>query len=145
MRTDAQKNIAKVAGELAKDPLKTEREIASQTGIGKSTVNRAKQELGQSGAIDKTDQVIRIAERDLLAVERIQTLEEEHLEEYLSKAAKGEFMKVGELEAVNRIGERKQRRASLLLGDATDSNGGLSINMEQKEQARSMLSKLLGG
>lgn len=48
-RVDKTKNKIKVIKELLRDPLQTEREIAEQTNIGKSSVNRAKKEMGQNG------------------------------------------------------------------------------------------------
>jgi len=48
-RVDKTKNKIKVIKELLRDPLQTDREIAKQTNIGKSSVNRAKQEMGQFG------------------------------------------------------------------------------------------------
>lgn len=52
-RTDKRKNVWKVAEVLAVNPNKTDREIAKETGIWKSTVNRAKEELGQSWLLAK--------------------------------------------------------------------------------------------
>jgi len=49
-RVDKTKNKIKVIKELLRDPLQTDREIAKQTNIGKSSVNRAKQEMGQFGS-----------------------------------------------------------------------------------------------
>ncbi len=52
-RTDKRKNVGKVAEKLIENPNKTEREIAKETWLWKSTVNRAKQELGQTGLLQK--------------------------------------------------------------------------------------------
>jgi len=121
MRADTKKNQTKVAKELAKDPLLSERQIAKKTGIGNGTVHRAKKELERSGAIEKNDNIIRIASRDLEDLGLIQDIERQNLEGYRDKGAK---LKPTDLEAVNRIGERKQKRYSLLMGDATDKGGG---------------------
>lgn len=53
-RTDKRRNIGKVAEELIENPNKTEREIAKETWLWRWTVNRAKQELEQTGAKDPT-------------------------------------------------------------------------------------------
>lgn len=45
MRADRKKNTAKVAKEIIKNPMKTEREIASAIWVNHSTVNRIKEEL----------------------------------------------------------------------------------------------------
>ena len=50
MRTDKKKNIDKVAAAYVANPLATEREIAEVTQVSKSSVNRAKDEMGQVGA-----------------------------------------------------------------------------------------------
>lgn len=52
-RSDKRKNIWKVAEILAQDPNKSEREIAQEVWLWKSTVNRAKEELGQSWLLDE--------------------------------------------------------------------------------------------
>lgn len=51
-RKDKARNRAKVIKAKLKSPLKTEREIAKETKVSKSTVNRISQELGQSGTKD---------------------------------------------------------------------------------------------
>lgn len=61
-RTDKIKNLKKVWAVILKDPLKTDREIEKELGIWKSTVNRAKQELGHIGA--KSKFVLEVLEKD---------------------------------------------------------------------------------
>lgn len=76
-RTDSQKNLAKVAKAVLEDPLKTEREIAEETWLGKSTVNRQKQELGQNGT--KDDRIKGLLDWDLDILKMIQTQKRERL------------------------------------------------------------------
>lgn len=66
-RADKKKNIDKVASSLIKNPLQTEREVAKDTWIGKSTVNRAKEELGQIGAKDK--RIVTLTNNDFSCIE----------------------------------------------------------------------------
>jgi uncharacterized protein YerC len=48
--------------------LKTERELEEETGVGKSTINRIKQELGQAGA--KSEFVLEILDKDKSIIRR---------------------------------------------------------------------------
>lgn len=67
-RVDKLKNIQKVAEIVAKDPLKSDREIETETGIGKSSVHRAKQEMGHTGA--KSQFILDIMEKDKAIIKR---------------------------------------------------------------------------
>ena len=53
-RTDKRKNVWKVAEVLAKNPNKTVREIWKEVWLWSSTVQRAKEEVAQSGTKDET-------------------------------------------------------------------------------------------
>ena len=53
MRTDKAKNTAKVLKEVIKNPLSTEREIAKESWVSKSSVNRAMQELQNNSKYKK--------------------------------------------------------------------------------------------
>lgn len=141
MRNDHKKYVQKVAGEIAKDPLASQRDVAKKAGVGLGTVNRAKNELEQNGTIEKSDDVIRIAEQDLVDLEKIQLLEGEHIDEYASKANKGEYLKPTDLDAVSRIGERRQKRRSMLLGENTGKDGE---EKEIKTASNEELRKLAG-
>lgn len=65
MRSDKAKNTAKVLKKVLEDPLANEREIAKDTGVSKSSVNRAKKELGQNGSITKSAPIVEICQKDL--------------------------------------------------------------------------------
>lgn len=68
MRVDKAKNTSKVLKEVIKNPLLTEREIAKNTWIWKSSVNRAKQEMGQIGS--KSDIILEICDLDINLVKK---------------------------------------------------------------------------
>ena len=131
MRVDAKKNLAKVAGELIKDPLQTQRELAEKTDIGLGTTNRAVSELEQSGTIDKDESIIRIAKNDLEDLDIIQQIERKTVTHYSNQADNGEYFKPSDLNAVSQIGERKQKRYSILMGDVTDKGGGDKLGVVQ--------------
>lgn len=67
-RKDWLKNKTTVAKTLIKEPLLTDREVAKKTWIGKSSVNRAKKELGQDGT------------KDIDIMERVLTMDNEILD-----------------------------------------------------------------
>ncbi len=72
IRADKKRNVSKVAKAVIEKPLLTERQIAEEVGIGKSSVNRAMQELGQNGA--KDPKIIEITDRDLRNIEAMQAV-----------------------------------------------------------------------
>lgn len=63
MRIDKARNTAKVLKEVLKKPLQTDRELEKELWIWKSSVNRAKQELGQIGT--KSDIILEICDLDI--------------------------------------------------------------------------------
>lgn len=60
-RVDAQKNKAKIVKEILKDPLKTQREIAKETWLWKTTVQEHKKSLKTT----KDDRIIGICDKDI--------------------------------------------------------------------------------
>ena len=68
MRNDKAKNTAKVLKEVIKNPLATEREIAKESWVSKSSVNRAMQEVGQIGA--KSEIILEICDLDINLVKK---------------------------------------------------------------------------
>lgn len=146
MRVDAEKNVTKVAAELIKNPLTTEREIANSTGIGKSTVNRAKQELGQNGAIDKNARTIKIASADLDIVDSIQRITILSLEEIEAKVSQGKPLSAGEINMLASTAEKSQKRQAFLDGDNVNEKGGeKGISEEQMKQASDLIGSFLNG
>ena len=51
-RADKKKSLDKIVASLVKNPLQTERQIAKDTWVSKSSVNRLKEEAGQIGPKD---------------------------------------------------------------------------------------------
>ena len=123
-RKDSKANLQKVAAAAIANPLATERMIAKETNLGNGTVHRQMTKLEQSGAIEKTDAIIRIAEVDLMHIEGIQSLEDAHIQEFNSQANEGKFLSAGDLRQLSTIGEMKNKRRAMLLGGNTNSEGG---------------------
>ncbi len=123
MRTDAKKNLKKVATAIAKDPLATRDEIAKKTGLSQGNVSDKLTKVDEGLKIDKTDDVIRIAKTDLRHLEMIQGIEVDHIKEYADRANKGKYFKPGDLHALSSIAEKKQKRYSILMGENTGKEG----------------------
>jgi len=68
MRSDKAKNTAKVLKEVIKNPLSSERKIAKESWVSKSSVNRAMQEVGQIGA--KSEIILEICDLDINLVKK---------------------------------------------------------------------------
>lgn len=86
-RKDKIKNKAKVVRELAKNPESTQRETAKNTGLWLWTVNRANQELEQSGTeSDIMDKILAMDDEIMDLANKI-TLEK--LKEWLPKKEDG--------------------------------------------------------
>ena len=62
MRTDAKKNIDKIAWSLAKNPLQTVREVEKDTGVSKSTVAKHIDKVDKLG--QKDDRIISLTDKD---------------------------------------------------------------------------------
>lgn len=123
MRTDAKKNLKKVAREVLKDPDKTMQEIADKTGQSVGSVHDKLKKLENDNVIEKNSDIIRIAKADLEHLEMIQGIELDHLSEYAQKANKGEFFKPNDLHSLSSIAEKKQKRYSILMGENTGGEG----------------------
>lgn len=115
-RKDKARNRAKVIKAKLKSPLKTEREIAKETKVSKSTVNRISQELGQRGT--KDERILWICDKDL----EIITLGQKLILEKLWDKKQMARLKPHEISQV--IAENT-RRYSLFKWNATDSQWGL--------------------
>lgn len=115
-RKDKARNRAKVIKAKLKSPLKTEREIAKETKVSKSTVNRISKELGQKGT--KDERILWICDKDL----EIITLGQKLILEKLWDKKQIARLKPHEISQV--IAENT-RRYSLFKWNATDSQWGL--------------------
>jgi len=116
-RADKKRNVDKVAAELAKNPLATERELAKETGVSKSAVNRAKKEVGRSGV--KDDRIVHLTDKDFELMQLIQSEKERRLYEEKDKINNCD---------INRWEETAVKRYTLFRGDATDEKGGAKEN-----------------
>lgn len=131
MRTDAKKNLKKVATEVLKDPLASQREIASEAGMGLGTVNRSMKELEQNGTIDRTSTVIAIEESDLEIVTLAQSINLERMRDEEERAK----IKAIELAHIAKI---SAERYSKFAGANTDKEGGekkIDIHVLNQETA----------
>lgn len=115
-RKDRARNRAKVIKAKLKSPLKTEREIAKETKVSKSTVNRISKELGQKGT--KDERILWICDKDL----EIITLGQKLILQKLWDKKQIARLKPHEISQV--IAENT-RRYSLFKWNATDSQWGL--------------------
>lgn len=121
MRKDKAKNVQKVATALAKDPLMDDREIEATTGVSKSASNRARKDLVRDGTIDKTTQIIRIAEADLKIVEGFQRIAKKKMKDFEEGSKE---LKTGDVTALAIVAEKSQKRHGVLIGENTDDEGG---------------------
>lgn len=122
-RKDKARNKAKVIKAKLNNPLKTEREIAKETKVSKTTVNRISQELGQNGT--KDDRILWICDKDLEIVKLGQEIIMQKLKDKKTIAK----LKPHEISQV--IAENT-RRYTLFRGNVTDDKGGLIQNITIK-------------
>ena len=125
-RTDKKKNIDKVAAELAKDPLATEREIAKRTGLGNGTINRSKKELEQTGAKDPRILALTDADYEILALGQREMLDR------IQDPQKREKISTSDLNVTMR---ESAKRYQTFRGNATDENGGATSVVEALRNA----------
>lgn len=115
MRTDAKKNLKKVATEVLKDPLASRDEIARRTGLSQGNVSDKLTKIDEN--IDRTSTVVRIADKDLTLVEMAQLKAEEWLQELRE-------VKREDVNTANQVARESQKRYSVLMGKNTDDQGG---------------------
>ena len=125
MRADKKRNIAKVAKEILKNPLLTEKEIAQKTKLGKWTIHRAKKEVEKNGV--KDDRIVGITETDLKIVQ----LAQNEIERRLKKTEELEKMRTIE---ISQVAEKSAARYMLFRGNATDEKWGLKLPILTEEQ-----------
>lgn len=117
MRVDKRKNVEKVAKAMIENPRATEREIAKKVWIGKSSVNRLKEELGQIGA--KDERILTLTDWDREQQLTIQKIKNERLQEPDKISNKD----------LNSREEFAMKRYSLFRGNATDNNWWLNVEV----------------
>ena len=114
MRTDAKKNLKKVATEVLKHPLASEREIVKATGLSKGNVG---DKLGKLGHLERNESMTAIAKADLEIVK---------LGQGLTKTwAKGVTSpKREDINTVTVAVRESQKRYSFLTGENATTDGG---------------------
>lgn len=128
-RTDKRRNVGKVAEILAINPNKTEREIAKETWIGRWTVNRAKQELEQTGAKDPT--IAYIVDKSKERIKTAQLI----FDRYIQQSADKETLENKDVTLVKDIVKDDLARVTVLWGNVTDDNWGLQKDKERWDNA----------
>lgn len=117
MRSDAKKNLQKVAAAALKDPLANQRDIAEATGQSLGSVNDKLNKLEQSGLINRTEAVVDIEDKDLEIVE----LSQKHMIAWMKELTSP---KREDVSVLNQTARESQKRYSMLSGGNTDNEGG---------------------
>ena len=119
-RTDKRKNVGKVAEVLIKNPNKTVREIAKETWIGSSTVQRAKVEVAQSGTKDET--IAYIVDKSKERIKTAQAI----FDRYIQESADKETLEKWDITLVKDIVKDDLARVTVLCSNVTDEQRGLT-------------------
>ncbi len=133
MRTDAKKNLRKVAGAVAKDPLKTTDEIAKEIGLSHGNVH---DKLTKLDKIDKNADIVSICDADIDIVKEGQKL--------TSRWIKGFGKSIPRRDDINTMTtamRESQKRYSVFAGNVTDEKGGL-ISPEVKQAMEELLDSM---
>lgn len=132
MRADRKRNLDAVQSEYVKNPLATEYEIAEITWIGKSSVNRAKQEMGENGEI-KDDRIISLTDWDFDLMLSIQKRKFNRMKDMDIPVSDNDL---------NQWDREAKARYSLFRGTVTDPSGWLKEN-SIKEKSDDELLKII--
>lgn len=124
MRADKAKSLSKVKKALAINPLLTDREIANDTGIGKSTVNRAIKEMGQLGT--KDENIVKITDTDREIIEKAQIIVIESLDKHIELSQAWGWLSLQEALQASNLAKESTARYSLFRWSATDNSGWLN-------------------
>lgn len=127
-RTDKRKNIWKVAEVLVKNPNKTVREIAKETGIWSSTVQRAKEEVAQSGTKDTT--IAYIVGSAKTRLQRISALKDR----YVDQLDLAEEIGNREIDMANKLWQEDMKLVTVLWGDVTKDDWWFKVEWLSKEE-----------
>jgi len=122
-RADKAKNIDKVAAELVKNPLASQREIAKEVGLGNGTVNRAMKEVEQSGALKKDPRIKSLTDADAAIQEGIAKIKQLKITKALEEFEAGNEMNISDSD-LNQWDKHSSERRMKLVGEATDEKGG---------------------
>lgn len=131
-RADSERNKAKVAKEVVKNPLQTQREVSEKTWLWLWTVNRKWNELEHH----KDDRIIWITNRDISIVE----LAQKEIERRLMDKKETKKMRTTE---ISQVATASERRYQIFRGSVTDSKGWLRdlrhMTIEELEEYRKEL------
>lgn len=128
-RTDKRKNVGKVAEALINNPNKTVREIAKETGIGSSTVQRAKVEVAQSGTKDET--IAYIVDKSKERIKTAQAI----FDRYIQESSQKEILEYKDVTLVKDIVKDDLWRVTVLWGNVTDESWWLTKDKERWDNA----------
>lgn len=128
-RTDKRKNVGKVAEALINNPNKTVREIAKETWIGTSTVQRAKVEVAQTGTKDET--IAYIVDKSKERIKTAQAI----FDRYIQESSQKEILEYKDVTLVKDIVKDDLWRVTVLWGNVTDESGWLTKDKERWDNA----------
>lgn len=128
-RTDKRKNVGKVAEALINNPNKTVREIAKETWIGTSTVQRAKVEVAQTGTKDET--IAYIVDKSKERIKTAQAI----FDRYIQESSQKEILEYKDVTLVKDIVKDDLWRVTVLWGNVTDESGWLTKDKERRDNA----------
>lgn len=120
IRSDKKKTMAKVAKEILKNPVASQREIAKKAGVWLWTVSRNTNELEQTGALAKDPRIRAISDDDLHIVKLVQK------ETIVRLTTPEELAKINALD-LNRIWDISIKRHSLIIWKATDEMWWMNV------------------
>ena len=123
IRSDKAKNISKVLKEVINNPLASEREIADNTWVSKSSVNRAMQEMGQIGA--KSEIILEICDLDINLIKK-------WLLEINRRFSDTEEIKQINAKDISTIIKESSARYTLFSWEATDSKWWMKTSAVDK-------------
>jgi len=112
-RQDHEKNIIKVVKAIIKDPTKTQREIAKETGIGLSNVNRKLNEMERIGT--KVPSIQEICKQDIEIVRLANQVRKGFVEQVIDKISLKFYFKAKRWEELNKLGLVNNAELSILL------------------------------
>jgi len=119
-RADKKKNLDKTTASLVKNPLQSEREIAKDIWVSRSTAHIMKKEIEQSQA--KDDRIVNLTDKDFELMQKIQARK---------------FVRMDDLETpvddtnLNNWDREAKARYSLFRWDITGKDWGMKNTMAQ--------------
>ena len=123
------KNVWKVAKEVIKNPNITRREIQAKTWLHPLTIQKAKEELNQNGTKDPT--IAYIVDKSKDRIKRAQRI----FDRYLDEVEEKEKLERADTTLVKDIIKDDLARVTVLGGNVTDEQGGLTKDKERWDNA----------